>query len=224
MAHPVVDQVRDGADLDAMGGCEGFEVRTARHAAVFIEDLDDDRGGFKAGQPGQVTTRLRMARAHQDPTGLGHHREDVPRLHQVTRLRLRGDRSAHGRGTIGRRDAGGHALGGLDRDGEGGAMGGLAVGDHQRQTQALTTLFGQGEAVEPATELGHEVDRLRGHALGGQQQIALILAVFVVHDDDHATRAQLVNDLFGAVKGHGWDYNNERTWGPGRAATAERHP
>jgi hypothetical protein len=32
------------------------------------------------------------------------------------------DRDLHGAGAVGGRDAGGHALGGLDRDGEGGAQ------------------------------------------------------------------------------------------------------
>ena len=45
--------------------------------------------------------------------------------------------------------------------------------------------------------LGHEVDRVGRRHLGGDDEIALILAVLVVDQDEHAAVARLVDDLLG---------------------------
>jgi hypothetical protein len=43
--------------------------------------------------------------------------------------------------------------------------------------------------------LGHEVDGVgRGH-LGGDHEVALVLAVLGVHQDDHAAVAQVLDDF-----------------------------
>jgi hypothetical protein len=103
-------------------------------------------------------------------------------------------------GPVGRRDAGRHAARRLDGDGEGGRMGGLIVADHHRQAQTLAVLLAQGQADETAPVLGHEVHGLRGHAIGRHQQIALVLAILVVHDHDHPPLTELFDDLFGTVE------------------------
>ena len=43
--------------------------------------------------------------------------------------------------------------------------------------------------------LGHEVDRIRRRHLGGNDEIALILAVLVVDEDEHPPIARLVDQL-----------------------------
>jgi len=47
-------------------------------------------------------------------------------------------------------------------------------------------LLCQGHADEAAAVFGHEVDGLGGYVLGGQSQVALILAVLVVNHNHHA--------------------------------------
>ena len=41
----------------------------------------------------------------------------------------------------------------------------------------------------------HEVDGFRRRLLGGDDEVALVLAVFVIDEDDHAALAQLVDSL-----------------------------
>jgi hypothetical protein len=53
-------------------------------------------------------------------------------------------------------------------------------------------LLGEGEADEAAAVAGHEVDGLGGDELGGQGEVALVLAVLVVDHDHHAAGADLV--------------------------------
>lgn len=59
----------------------------------------------------------------------------------------------------------------------------------------IDALLGEGEADEAAPVGGHEVDRLRGRHLGGDDEIALVLAVFIIDEDIHAAIARLVDDL-----------------------------
>src|SRR5262249_14168130 len=45
------------------------------------------------------------------------------------------------------------------------------------------------QADEAAAVTRHEVDRFRRHLLGGDGQVALVLAIGIVHDDDHSSVA-----------------------------------
>ena len=56
-------------------------------------------------------------------------------------------------------------------------------------------LFGQRERNQPARVGRHEIDRLGRCALGGDEQIAFVLAVFVVDQDQHAALAHLGQHL-----------------------------
>ena len=48
--------------------------------------------------------------------------------------------------------------------------------------------------------LGHEIDGVRRDLFGGQGEVAFVLAVLVVHDDDHASGADLFNGGFNVAK------------------------
>src|SRR6266853_1131016 len=91
-----------------------------------------------------------------------------------------------------RADPGGHAFGGLDADGERGAEGALVLAHHHAQAELADLLLGQREADQPARVLGHEVDGLRRDELRRQDEVALVLAVGVVDQDDHPAPPQLL--------------------------------
>ena len=60
-----------------------------------------------------------------------------------------------------------------------------------KRRRVFGALLGEGEADEAAAVAGHEVDGLGGDVLGGQGEVALVLAVFVVDHDNHAARAEI---------------------------------
>ena len=68
------------------------------------------------------------------------------------------------------------------------------------QAELVAALRRQREADQPAPLLGHEVDRLGRRELGGERQVALVLAVLVVADDDHPPGADLLQRLFDASR------------------------
>ena len=108
------------------------------------------------------------------------------------------DRDRDGARAVGGGDAGGDALARLDRGGEGGFEPGAVGPAHRLQAELVDPLLGQREADQAAAVLGHEVDRVGRRHLGGDDEIALILAVLVVDQDEHAAVARLVDDLLGA--------------------------
>ena len=57
------------------------------------------------------------------------------------------------------------------------------------ELQPLAALARERQADQPAAELRHEVDRLGRDMVGGEHQVAFVLAVFLVDEDDHAAGA-----------------------------------
>jgi len=68
-------------------------------------------------------------------------------------------------------------------------MRGFVFIGHQRQAQLLATLAGQRQADQAAAVARHEVDVLGAGKRGCHDQVAFVLAVLVIHDDDHLALA-----------------------------------
>ena len=59
----------------------------------------------------------------------------------------------------------------------------------------LEALLGHGEADQAASVLGHEIDCFRSDLLSGKGQVTFVLAVLVIDDHDHASRADFLNGV-----------------------------
>ena len=112
-------------------------------------------------------------------------REDVAGLDEVVRCRRRVDRDVNGVRAVGGRDAGRHALAGLDRIRECSAEVRLVPLRHLREAELLAALSAQAEADQAACVRRHEVDGVRGPELRGDDDVPLVLALGIVDDDDH---------------------------------------
>ena len=199
----VADQVGDGADLQTMPRRVLLELGPPRHGAVGAHDLDDHAGGLETREQRQIDRRLGVTGAHQHATRLRLQREHVSGLVQVVRFRVRAHRGADGVGAVVGGNAGADALGGLDRDGERGAVTRGVVLHHRRQTQLLAAFGGQRQADQAARLACHEVDVLGPHQFRGHEQVALVLAILVVEHDDHAAGADLVDQFGNRAETHG---------------------
>jgi hypothetical protein len=91
----------------------------------------------------------------------------------------------------------------LDRHGEGGAVRRLVVAHHQRQVELAAALLGQRQADQSAAPLGHEVDRFGRAVLGGNDEVAFVLAVFLVDQDHHAAGTHVGDDIENRADAHG---------------------
>ena len=152
-------------------------------------------GGREPGEPREVDGRLRLADPLEHAARLRAEREHVAGLHEVAVRRVGVDRDLDRAAAVGRGDAGRHALARLDRHREGGAERRLVVVGHRAQPEMVGALLGQAEADEPARVRGHEVDRLGCRELRGDDEVALVLAVGVVDDDDQTAFADVFDRL-----------------------------
>jgi hypothetical protein len=81
---------------------------------------------------------------------------------------------------------------------KGGLVARAVVAAHQAQAELIDARFAQRQADQAPAMLGHEVDRVRSRHLGRDDEIALILAVVIVDQDEHAAVAGFIDDLLGA--------------------------
>ncbi|MNK84608.1 hypothetical protein D3C87_1044600 [compost metagenome] len=200
--HPVVNQVGDGADLDVVFGGKSFQFGATGHGAVVVHHFADHAARLETGHARQVARRFGVAGTGQGTAGLGHQREDVARADDVFSLGITGGGSLHGARTVGGGNAGGHAGGRFDRYSELGAETGTVARCHQRQLEQFAALAAHRHADQATGVLGHEVDVLGLAALGGHDQVAFVLAVFVIHEDDHLALADVFNQFFDAIERH----------------------
>ncbi len=195
VAAAVLDEVGDGDHLQAVPLAVRDQVRDTGHRPVVVHDLADDAARIQAGEPCEVDGGLGLADALEHAAGLRAQREHVARLHEVVRRRIGMDRDLDRVAAVGGRDAGRHAFARLDADRERGAERRLVVVGHRAQRELVGALLGEAEADQPARVRRHEVDRLGRRELRGDRQVAFVLAVGIVDDDDHPPLADVLDRL-----------------------------
>jgi hypothetical protein len=208
--EPIRDHVGDRQDHHAVLAAELVELgpRAISPSSRMISQMMP--AGLQARQARQVDRPFGLAGAHQHSASARAQREDVARRHHVVGLGVVGD-------------------GGQDRVCSDRAplmpvvtpcrASMLTVNavpseawllrHHRRSSRRSTMRVVHGQADQAAAVLGHEVDGLGRDAFGGDAQVALVLAIFVVDQDDHLASAHLLErarhpgDGAGVVTGHG---------------------
>ena len=89
----------------------------------------------------------------------------------------------------------------VDRHAERGVAPRGVVADLQRNLELVEPLGHHRQADQPAPVPRHEVDRVGRHPIGGHREIALVLAILVVDDDDHLPAAIAATRAFHAREG-----------------------
>ena len=74
------------------------------------------------------------------------------------------------------------------------------MGHLHAQSQLLATLLRDGGTEHAATVLKHEVDFLRGDLFGGNDEVAFVLAVFVVDNNEELAFAEVFDRFFDCVQ------------------------
>ena len=191
------DQIGNGAKLQPMMLRKSHQIRHARHGAVIIHDLTNHTGGIEPRQPREIHRRFRMPRTHKRATFPRHQRKDMAGRDDMFPPHFRIDRNRDSARTVSRRNARGHAVTRFNGNSEGGLMPRAIRLRHQRQAQLIHARTRHGKADQAARITRHEIDCIRGRELRGDHQIALILAVFIIHQDEHAPAARFFQQLLG---------------------------
>ena len=198
--QPVAYEIRNGADLQAVSAREQLQIRTPRHGAVLVQDLHDGRRGAEAREPRQIAAGLGVPGARQHAAGLRHQREYVSRLAQILGPRVGRHRGTDGVRTVVRRYSRGHALRRLDRHREIGPVQSVGVAHHERQAQLAAAITRQCQTDQAAPVARHEIHVLGTDTFGRHHQIALVLAILVIHDHGHFAVAQVAENLIDGVE------------------------
>ena len=198
----VADDVSDRRNLDVVLGGEFFQVRHAGHGAVVAHDLADHGRRFEARQAGQVHAALGLAGARQHAPGFGPERKDMAGRNDILGPGVVRHGGLDGGGAVSGGNAGGNALAGLNGNREIGSETRTVALGHQRQLQAVGQFRGHGQADQAAPETGHEIDGFRRDVFGGHGQVALVLAVLIVHQNDHFALPDVGNGFFNAAQRH----------------------
>ncbi len=153
--------------------------------------------GLSPASRDDVDRGLGVAGADQDSAGPGDEREDMAgrddRIGAVGGI----DRDGDGARPVGGADPGRNAFLGFDRHGEGGLVAAAVGAGHRLEPELVGAVLAEREADQAAPVPGHEIDRVGRRHLRGNDEIALILAAFVVDQDEHPPVARLVDDRFG---------------------------
>ena len=198
---PVLDDVLDGAHLEVVLAGEGAQVGQARHTAVGINNLANDRRFFQTGQPCQVDAALGMAGAHEHAAFAG-----TQPVHVAVAADQIGGRRAlikhdfYRAGPIEGGDTGGDAGPGVKFHSQRRDLGiGRGIG-HRLEMELVADGRRHGQANHAAGVAHHEVDRLRRRLFRGHDQVAFVLPILVVDQDDHAPGPQFGNGFLDRAK------------------------
>ena len=189
----VGDQVRDRHQRQAVLVGEPAQLGQPGHRPVVVDHLGDDARGGQPGQPGQVHRRLGVPGPAQDAAVDGAQREDVPRPGELVGLGGRVDQHPDRAGPVGGRDAGVDAVAGVDRDGVGRALAVLVHRGHRRQLQPVQVATLHRHADHAGGVADREGQQCGGGLRRGEDDVPLVLAVLVVHDD-HGLAGRDVGD------------------------------
>ena len=180
--------------------------------------------GKQPGHAGEVDRRFGVARALEHATVPVAQREDVTGPGQVLGVRLRVDEGVDRGAAVGRGDAGRGAELRVDGDGERRPLllAVLRPGDHQRQLQFVEARTLERQADDTARVADHERHLLRRHLLGRDDQVAFVLAILVVDDDDELAAPDGIDRSFDLFKGHGCSLLFGRATRPAPASNVPR--
>ena len=196
----ITDEFCDADDLQVVTGGKALELRQAHHRAVRVHQLADGGDGLQPGEAREINGRLCLAGAHEDAAFAGAQGIDVTGHHEVVGLGVGAGEHLDGACAVGRRDAGGHALAGIDGDGERGAEGRLVVLHHHRDVQRIEAGAGHRHTDHAARVAEHESHVLGGGEFAGETEVALVLAAFVVDDYHEASAPVLLDRILDAVE------------------------
>ena len=205
-ALAVGDEVGDGDDLEVVLGGEAHEFRQALHGAVVVDDLGEQADGRAQRRFGQIEGRFGVPGAHQHAALAGDQREDVARPHEVLGGGVVARERQRRAGPLLGGDAGGEPHLVVDADRERGRHRRVVARHHRFEVQALRLLLVDRRTQDAAGVADHEGDLLGRRLRRGHDEVALVLAVVVVHHDHEVAGGDGADGVFDGIEicGHAY--------------------
>ncbi len=194
-AAAVLDELSDGAGFESVLFLVRTEFTDAGHGAVIVHDFTNDTCGWKPSEGCEIDGCLSVPRATQGAAGHRLERENVARLHEGVCADVRIGEKLNGAGAVSRGNARADACGGINGDGESGALDLSIATGHGREIKCFSALATDGGADQAATVDGHEGDVFGGAKGGRADEIGLVFAIWVIGHDHKSACGNLGNDF-----------------------------
>ncbi len=204
--HSVGDEIGDGGQTQTVLSGEGHQPRQPGHLPVVIHDLAEHGGRGETRHPRHVDSGFGVTGAFENPAAARAQGEHVAGPPEIPGTGGRVSQDANGLGAIVRGNAGCGVLGGFDADGERSLVRRGVLFDHEREFEFVAPLRGHGDADEAAAEPRHEIDGLRGDHVGGEDEVPLVFAVFIIDNEDLLATTDPPNGLFGRDENIAYDF------------------
>ena len=200
-ARAVLDERFDRDDVQSVFFRKLLELRRAHHMPVVRHDLTAKPRRIKPCEPRKVGRRLGMSRAAQDAALHRAQGEHMPRAAELPRLCHGIDEQAHRAAALERGDARRRVVR-IDGDGKRRLVIVRVVLHHLTNLQLVETAADDRRTDEPLRVRRHEIHVLGRQLLGGDDDVALVLAILIVHDDEHFPVLNILDCLFNRCKIH----------------------
>ncbi|CAB4907687.1 unannotated protein [freshwater metagenome] len=209
------DQIGDRDQCEVVFVGEHPQLVGLRHRSLVLlaDDLADDSGGAEVGHAGEVHGRLGVPGATQYAAFLGAQRDDMAGAGEVVRTGVGVREQAHRGCSVGGGDTGSDTFSRVDGDGVRRSVFVLVGREHRRQAESVAILTGQRDTEVARGIADHEGNQFRGGLLGGEDEVAFVLAVLVVDDHHCFARSDVRNCALDTVEpGHESALHRSRAW------------
>ena len=203
VTQAVVNQIADGNNLEVELLGHFLELRHAGHSPILVHDFNEGGGRAESSELCEVDSGLGMASTTEHAFFLCIQGRNMPRTAKVTRLGIRVRKRKNGRSTVMGRNAGRAPLDLIDHDGKGGTQNRGVFRRLAREVEFVAALDGERAAKHAPTLVEHEIHLLRCNLLGGDNEIAFVLAVLIIDHDQKIAVLKIFYGLFNRIKqGH----------------------
>ena len=178
------DEIGDRNALQTMFCRESLDLRPGHDGAVIIGELADHAHGRQTREPAKIDRRLGMARTHEHPAFPRDQRKHMAGADKIGRPHIAIGETANRIAALFGGNPGGQAMLDIDRYREGGAVRRVVGRHHRLKVQSSGVGGGHRRADDAAAIADDEGHFFRRAQRGGANEIAFVLAVAVVGDDD----------------------------------------
>jgi hypothetical protein len=155
-------------------------------------NLADDARRLQACQPREVDGALGLSRAHQHAAVARAQGIDIAGRDELRAAGILAHRLQNRSRAILRRDSRARRAPRGDCRRESRPERRLVVANHHAEPEPVDSLRRHRQANQSAREPGHEVDGFGRGLFGRHAQVALVLALLVIHQDDHVAAARFL--------------------------------
>ena len=200
LLQTVGDEVLDGDYLQTMLACHFLQLGHACHGAVLVENFNECRGRLQTAKACQVDGCLGVSCSLQYATVLGIEGVDVSWATEIGGFSGGVGQGTDGGGTVVCAHTGGATVQEIHGDRERSAQHAGVCLHLTLQFQFFGTAHGNGSAEYTASVLKHEVHLVFGNEFCCSDEVAFVLAVFIINHNHEFAFLEVYQSIFNGTK------------------------